>query len=344
MAHRSASPPPPTPGSHFTTFTLCGSGTATGGQTFSLAETGPEPEPEPEPEAGGEEGESEPKEVVEVGWLVAADSEHFMHVWRIDTWEKMFCWCSLSFVDKGLGRHPITCLTPLGAVVRSHTDYAAVTGGDTVFSSEEDYECVLAMDDVVEGGIVLWDLAALCLRWRATGESGFVADDSVICRTQPILDNFVTSLSRVGGEGLQNDYLVCGSNDGKCKVTLVGSGDLVGQLVTEGDDAWGFMDREPGVTVPTPDVEDDESDDEAAARQTEEIFAELEGDSPFYSLMVQSTDLTKRVQPEYEKQLERMTKDPTVKAHLSTLRRVSTSTLDATARASSRGPDDYVSN
>ena len=307
MLHRSSSPPPPTAGAHFTTFAFCGTGTSSGGKTLSLAQISvpstlePEPEPQPKVEtAAGEEDEEEPAATVEVGWLVAADSAHHVHVWRLDTWEKMFSWCTLSFVDKGLGRQPIHSLTPLGAVVGSGTPISAVTDGEAVFDAEGlQYDCVLAMDDVVEGGIVLWDLAALCLRWRATGDSGFVADDNYVCRKQLVLDEFVTTLERVQGDRLEHDYLVCGSFDGKCKVTLASSGELVGQLVTSGDDAWSFLDREPHLEEHQPQVDGEESDEEErAARETEAIFAQLEDASPFYSLMVQSTDRTKRVQPE----------------------------------------------
>ena len=120
---------------------------------------------------------------------------------------------------------------------------------------EKQFSTQLAMDDVVEGGIVLWDLAALCLRWRATGDSGFVADDNYICRKQLVVNEFVTTLQRVQGDRLENDYLVCGSIDGKCKVTLVSGGELVGQLVTDGDDAWSFLDGEPHLEEHQPQVD-----------------------------------------------------------------------------------------
>lgn len=347
--HRSSSPPLPVAGAHFTTFAFCGTGTAGGGKTVSLEKMDQvgldkwgmkldfeamygsdlEPEPEPEPAVGAEDGEDgdgipEPAVTVEVGWLVAADSVHHLHAYRVDTWEKMFSWCSLSFVDKGLGRHPVGCLTCLGTVIGPGVAVDSETAGDVEVDCDEEYECVLAMDDVAEGSIVLWNLTALCLRWRATGEDGFVADDNYIVRKQPILDEFVTTIERLHHPALENDYLVCGSFDGKCKVTMASSGDLVGQLVTDGDDAWGFMDQEPGLEPHRPNIDDDGEDEEARERrQADEVFAELEGASPFYSLMVQSTDLTKRVQPEYVEQLERMTKDPQVKAHLNTLRRAS---------------------
>lgn len=302
--HRSSSPPPPTAGSHFTTLAFCGSGTAGGGKTLSLAQMSPatlEPEPEIRAQAADDEVETEPAETVEVGWLVAADSAHYVHVWRVDSWEKMFSWCTLSFVDKGLGRQPVHSLVCLGTVVSSGIPLTAVTDGEAVFDAGgHQCDCVLAMDDVVEGGIVLWDLTALCLRWRATGDSGFVADDNYICRKQLVLDEFVTTLQRVHSEKLEHNYLICGSVDGKCKVTLGNDGELVGQLVMEGDDAWSFLDREQHLEPHQPKVDGQESDEEErAARETEEIFAQLEDASPFYSLMVQSTDLTKRVQPEY---------------------------------------------
>lgn len=101
------------------------------------------------------------------------------------------------------------------------------------------------------------------------------------------------------GDRLEHDYLVCGSFDGKCKITTASHGELIGQLVTQGDDAWGFMDGEPRLEEHHPQVDGEESDEEErAARETAEIFAQLEDASPFYSLMVQSTDLTKRIQPE----------------------------------------------
>ena len=81
--------------------------------------------------------------------------------------------------------------------------------------------------------------------------------------------------------------------------------------VCAGDDAWSFLDDEvAALTVPTEVVRDDQETELEAMMQSQAIFAELDAASPFYSLMKDSADAGKLVQPYYIEQLEQSTKDP----------------------------------
>jgi hypothetical protein len=228
----------------FTALAFVGPKTAGGGETWALAESvGSASEPEPEPASGGqEEAEEAEQPPVPVAWLVAADSAHMLHAWRVDTWQLLFSWSALDFANQGLGRQPVGCLCPLGAVAGT--------------SSQPASECVLAMDEGDGGGVVLWDLGKIGATWRATKATWLQRSDELVYRELSVMTEHVTWLSRVR---LGRSYLACGSYDGKLKV-LGESGELVGQLVPDGDDAWSFLDSEDVVEV-GPAMDDDDDDE-----------------------------------------------------------------------------------
>eukprot|EP01052_Picozoa_sp_SAG31_P005009 SAG31_NODE_214_length_20084_cov_2.644684_13_plen_1136_part_00 len=222
-------------------------------------------------DAGSSQPELEPLPTLEVGWLVCADSSHWITVWRIDSWEPLFCWSTLSSASRGLGRHPVTNLAGLGKLANP---------GQGGYKLLFDVDCVLAADDESPGKVILWDVDALCLRWRAAVAQGQFKDQptphrleleqpggatlsDVVIRRVPLQasSTFVTTLaklphplayqSNIEAADVPAAYILCGADDGKAKIYDPLADQLAGQLMPDGDDDWAFLQNVPAPHDPS---------------------------------------------------------------------------------------------